>query len=316
MATEAGPVLITGAGGFVGGALVRALAGTRTIIATDRIALDLGDLPGVTCVIGEIDDPAVVERITAEPLAALVHLATVAGGAAELDPARAAHINVAAAMALMDASAAHRNCPRLLFASSIAVFGDPLPAYVDDATPVSPMMRYGAHKAMLEEWVSTLTRRGAIRGLSLRLPGIVARPLAPSGMKSAFLSNLFHAIKAGERITLPVSASATSWLLSRRALINQFIVALELDNDPDSGRLNLPALRVQIGDLVTEVARQSGRDVTLVEHAPDAALEAKFGTQPPLTTAAAHNLGLRHDGDLAALVTHALADIDPRKDII
>jgi nucleoside-diphosphate-sugar epimerase len=309
MAAESGPVLITGAGGFVGEALVRALADTRTIIATDRNDIDFRDLPSVTCVIGEIDDPAVVARLTSEPLAAIVHLATIPGGAAEINPALAAHINVAAAMALIDASTAYGNCPRLLFASSIAVFGDPLPAHVDDATPVSPMMRYGAHKAMLEEWVATLTRRRAIRGLSLRLPGIVARPLVPSGMKSAFLSNLFHAMRAGERITLPVSAAATSWLLSRHALTDQLVAALEWESDPDSARLNLPALRVRMGDLVAELAHQTGRDVTLVEYAPDPAIEATFGSQPPLTTAAAHNLGLQHDGDLAALVSHALADI-------
>lgn len=309
MAADPGPILVTGAGGFVGKALVRALAGAKRVIATDRTGLDCGDLPSVTAVTGEIDDPVLVARLTAEPLAAIVHLATIPGGAAEVDPRLAAHINVAAAMALIDSVAAHQNRPRLLFASSIAVFGDPLPAYVDDATPVSPMMLYGAHKAVLEEWVATLTRRKAIDGLSLRLPGIVARPPAPSGMKSAFLSNLFYAMKAGEPINLPVSAQATCWLLSRRALTAQLVAALELKNHPDSSRLNLPALRVRMGDLVEEVARQTGHDVTLVKHALDPAIEAIFGSQPPLTTLTADKLGLRHDGDVAALVRHALADI-------
>ncbi len=309
MAADPGPILVTGAGGFVGQALVRALAGAKRIIATDRTGLDCGDLPGVIAVTGEIDDPALIARLTAEPLAAIVHLATIPGGAAELDPVLAAHINVAAAMTLIDAAAAHQNRPRLLFASSIAVFGDPLPATVNDATPVSPMMRYGAHKAMLEEWVATLTRRKAIYGLSLRLPGIVARPPAQSGMKSAFLSNLFHAMKAGQHIKLPVSAQATCWLLSRRALTDQLVAGLELVNYPDNGRLNLPALRVKMSDLVAEVARQTGRDVTLVEYTPDPAIEATFGTQPPLTTLTGDNLGLRHDGDIPALVAHTLADI-------
>lgn len=301
-------ILITGAGGFVGQALVRALAGTRPIVATDRAGLDGADLPGVTTLPGEIDDPALVAALTAQPLAAIIHLATIPGGAAETDPALAARINVAAPMALIDA-AAHGNTPRLLFASSIAVFGDPLPAHVDDMTPVSPMLRYGAHKAMLEEWIATLTRRGAVRGLSLRLPGIIARPLAPSGMKSAFLSNLFHALKAGEPITLPVSADATCWLLSRRALVTQLVTALDLPQDPESARLNLPALRIRMGDLVTEVARQTGAEAALATYAPDPAIEAAFGAQPPLSTPAADALGLTHDGTLATLVAHALADL-------
>ncbi len=309
MAADASPVLITGAGGFVGQALVRALAGTRCVIATDRTGLDCADLPDVTALPGEIDDPALVAQLTAEPLSAIIHLATIPGGAAEAEPALAAKINVAAPMALIDAAAAHGNTPRLLFASSIAVFGDPLPASVDDDTPVSPMLRYGAHKAMIEEWIATLTRRKLVRGLSLRLPGIVARPLAPSGMKSAFLSNLFHALKAGEPITLPVSADATCWLLSRRALVEQLVAALDLASDPDTHRLNLPALRVRMGDLVVEAARQTGADAALATHAPDPGIEAAFGAQPPLTTAAADALGLRHDGDLAALVAHALADL-------
>jgi len=302
-------VLVTGAGGFVGQALVRALSTGWRVIATDRAEMDFAELPNVTVLPGDLDDLTLIAAITAQPLDAVIHLATIPGGAAEADPALAARINVAASMALIDAASAHGNCPRVLFASSIAVFGDPLPPHVDDDTPLTPMLRYGAHKAMVEEWIATMTRRGAIRGLSLRLPGILARPLAPSGMKSAFLSNLFHALKAGELITLPVSADATSWLLSRRTLISQIERALDLPHDPADARLTLPALRVVMRDMVHEIARQTSSDPELVSHAPDPAIQAAFGSQPPLSTPRADALGLHHDGTLAALVTHALADL-------
>lgn len=302
-------ILVTGAGGFVGQALVHALAEGHNVVATDRVGLDTLVLQNVTAISGDLDSPALIAAVTAEPLDAIVHLATIPGGAAEAEPALGNAINVAASMALIDAAVAQGNCPRLLFASSIAVFGDPMPAHVDDDTLVSPMLRYGAQKAMLEEWIAALTRRGALRGLSLRLPGIVARPQGSSGMKSAFMSNLFHDLKACREITLPVSAEATCWLLSRPALIDQVVLALEFLGDPNDARLNLPAMRVMMRRLVAEVARQTGSDANLVTYRPDTAIEAAFGRQPPLFTPRADALGLRHDGSLPDLVRNTLADI-------
>lgn len=288
---------------------MRALAVSHLVTATDRTGLDFADLANVTPLLGDLGDPDLIVQAAHAPLDAIFHLATIPGGAAEAEPALGTQINVAAAMALIDAAAAHGNRPRLVFASSIAVFGDPLPAQVDDATPISPMLRYGAHKAMMEEWIATLTRRGAVRGLSLRLPGIVARPKGPSGMKSAFMSDLFHDLKAGRPITLPVSPDATCWLLSRTTLVRNLVAALDLTDAHAETRLNLPALRVRMGDLVTEVAKQTGSDTALASCNPDPAIQAAFGNQPPLFTPRADALGLHHDGNLATLVRHALADI-------
>lgn len=302
-------VLVTGAGGFVGQALVRALAGEMRVTATDVSPMDFADLPDATALRCDLDDPTLISVISGAAFDAIVHLATVPGGSAEANPALAAHVNVMASMALVEAAAAQGNRPRFIFASSIAVFGDPLPDHVDDNTPVKPMLRYGAHKAMMEEWIATMGRRGCIQGLSLRLPGIVARPQGPSGMKSAFLSNLFHSLKAGEPIALPVSEQATCWLLSRHALIKQIKQALGLDLNTADTRLNVPALQVVMSDLVAEIARQTCSNPSLASFIPDPAIEAAFGNQPPLLTPRANALGLCHDGSLAALVANALADI-------
>lgn len=301
-------IIITGAGGFVGRHLVTRLA-DHDIVALDHVAGGIPELPRVTPVVGDLCDSRVLERAFADGCDAVIHLATVPGGAAEQDPALAKEVNVDATMALAAAAAAAGSKPRFVFASSIAVFGDPLPEKVDDSTPLAPKMYYGAHKAMMEDWLATLTRRGAIEGLSVRLSGVIARPKGPSGMKSAFLSDVFHAFVAGDSFVMPVSADATCWLTSVECAAANFVHALDADigNAPGSFALTLPALRVRIGDLVAELASQFGGDADAVSYAPDAALEAGFGAQPPFTTEAALSLGFDNDGDVATLVARALA---------
>ena len=219
-----------------------------------------------------------------------------------------AHLCERPALNHHDTKAIHR--PRILFASSIAVFGHPLPALVDDDTPVAPQMLYGAHKAMMEEWIACLSRRGAIDGLSLRLPGILARPRAPSGMISAFMSDLFHALRAGEQIDLPVSSEATLWLLSRKALVDAFVHALALAIPDGDRRLTLPALRVTMGALVGAVAARASASADLVHYRPVPAVEDGFGRQPPLETCRADALGFKTDGSVEALVNHVFEDLE------
>jgi nucleoside-diphosphate-sugar epimerase len=304
-------ILITGAGGFVGRALIGALGDQHDIVAIDSAPNPFGNLP-IRYMEGDLANSDVRDAACRDRIDALVHLATVPGGAAEQNPANAFAVNVMATAALLERVAAGGNTPRVLFASSIAVLGDPLPPHVDDATPLQPRMVYGAHKAMIEQWIATLTRRGAIEGLSLRFPGIIARPKGPSGMKSAFMSDVFHAAAAHESFVCPVSAEATLWLMSVTGLVRNLIHALEapaaLFTEPYA--LTLPAVRTSMGALALEAARQTGADPALVHYDPDAALEAGFGRQPPLETPAADAAGFRHDGSLEALVTSALATLN------
>jgi nucleoside-diphosphate-sugar epimerase len=199
----------------------------------------------------------------------------------------------------------------VVYASSIAVFGDPLPDHVDDATPLSPKMIYGGHKAMMEHAVAMLSNRGLIDGVTVRLPGILARPKGPSGMKSAFMSDLFHALKAGAAFTCPVSAGGTIWAQSLARCAANFAHALTLDSAllPPTRAVTLPAQCVTMGDLAAEIARQCGVSSDLVTYVPDAALEAAFAAQPPLATPAAERAGFAHDGNLATLVASSLATL-------
>lgn len=303
-------VLVTGAGGFVGRELVSRLLGAgHDVTGIDTAA---GGIPsGARAIGGDLGDAAVRVEALAGGCDALVHLATVPGGAAEADPAASRRINVDAMYDLLLEASASGTCPRVVYASSIAVFGDPLPAFVDDATPLSPRMIYGGHKAMMEHVVAMFSNRGLIDGVTVRLPGILARPKGPSGMKSAFMSDLFHALKAGAAFTCPVSAAATIWAQSVARCADNFVHALTLDTAtlPVTRAVTLPALRVTMGALADEIARQCSVSPALVSYAPDAALEAAFGAQPPLATPAAELAGFAHDGDLAMLVSSALSTI-------
>jgi D-erythronate 2-dehydrogenase len=304
-------IVVTGAGGFVGRELVaRLLARGDDVAGIDSAA---GGIPaGAEAIAGDLGDPAVRAAALAGGCDALVHLATVPGGAAETDPVASRRINIDAMYDLLLEVGAVSPGLRVIYASSIAVFGEPLLATVDDLTPLSPRMIYGGHKAMMEHAVAMFSNRGVIDGVTVRLPGILARPKGPSGMKSAFMSDLFHALKAGEEFTCPVSAAGTIWAQSVACCADNFIHALGLDAAllPPTRAVTLPAQRIAMGDLAAEVARQCGASLQLVSYRPDLALEAAFAAQPPLATAAATHAGFAHDGDLATLVANALATLN------
>ena len=305
-------IIITGAGGFVGRHITAALLERgESVVALDTHAGGIMD--GVRAVVGDLADAKVRADALAEGCSALIHLATMPGGAAEADPAASRRINVDAMYDLLQEAAAAGTRPRVIYASSIAVLGDPLPVQgVDDTTPLAPKMIYGGHKAMMEVVVAMMHHRGMIDGVSIRLPGILARPKGPSGMKSAFMSDLFHALRAGEAFTCPVSADGTIWAESVTQCAANIVHALTMDSAimPATRAVTLPALRVRMGDLAAEIARQCGVSETLVHYAPDAALEAAFAAQPPLATPAAEHAGFRHDGNLANLVKSALATLN------
>jgi nucleoside-diphosphate-sugar epimerase len=301
------PIIVTGAGGFVGRQLVR-----RLIMAGQKvIGLDshTGGIPhGARAVAGDICSTQVRAEAFRDGCSALVHLATVPGGAAEADPAASRRVNIDAMYDLLEDAKRAGSKPRIVYASSIAVFGDPLPPHVDDDTPLAPKMVYGGHKAMMETAVSMMHQRGEITGITVRLPGILARPKGPSGMKSAFMSDLFHALRAGEPFICPVSEGATIWAQSVAQCARNLEHALSMDASlmPVTRVVTLPAQRITMGALATEIARQCGVSTDLVSYRPDAALEAGFGAQPPLSTPAAEHAGFAHDGDLARLVSNAL----------
>jgi len=307
-------VVVTGAAGFIGEPLVHALAedGGWAITATDTKENPSGLPGGVRYISGDIADAKLQAEIMGGGCDAVVHLATIPSGGAEKDPQAAKRVNLEATLALSELAAKNQKPPRFIFASSIAVYSTHNVDKVDDATRPAPNLLYGAHKAMAEVWLSALTRRGEIDAISLRLPGIVARPRAPSGMTSAFFSDIFHALAAGEKFTAPVSRSATTWLLSRTTTIRNVRHALNVDGGAvgDDRAFGLPAIRCTMDDLAKAILAHTGGDADQIAYEPQPAIEKIFGSYPPLATDRARALGFTDDGDLEALVRNVFEDME------
>lgn len=309
-------VLVTGANGFIGRHLVQRLlagglggASVSQLVVSD---LTLDGLPGdarLCPVAGSIATPGPLERALEQPVDAVFHLASVPGGAAERDPELGRRVNLDATLRMVDLLRAQRQAPRLVFASTVAVYGAPLPAVVDEQTPAQPVMSYGAHKLAAEILLADATRRGWVQACSLRLPGVVARPGRGDGLLSAFMSQLFWRLQAGEPIELPVSASGMAWWLSVDACVDNLLHAAGIDLGRIGPRcmLQMPALCLTMAEVVDAIARVIGPDRrALVHYAPQDLVQRLFAAYPPLHTPLAQALGLRHDGSAEALVRRAL----------
>lgn len=320
-------VLITGADGYIGRSLARRLADPSARLRGQPItALTLCDLqlpeartlsermPQLRSMEGSIADAAVIDAIALNDPDIVFHLASVPSGQSEKDYGLGIDVNLLATVSLLNALRRNGNGPVVVFASSIAVFGAPLPERIDDDTPLSPSLSYGAQKQMAEILLADATRRGFVQGRSLRLPGIVARPPTPTGALSAFSSELMRALVQRQRYCCPVSPNATLWLLSLEACIDNLIHAAQCAPESLCGHTtwNLPALRLSIRDLVSALDDLDPGCAALVTYAPDSTLEAQFGRLPPLHTARADAAGFRHDGTVARLVRRAAASIGTR----
>jgi nucleoside-diphosphate-sugar epimerase len=299
-------ILITGAGGFVGRALVRQILANdapESLILLDRQFSGLPADPRIVKIEGDLMDKSVQETAIGDGVDVLIHMATIPGGAAEGDRALSRRINIDASLDLFDAVAA-KGKPRIVFTSTIAVLPAPPPAHIDDATPLEPFLSYGAHKLMCEVYLADLHRRGEIEAVSMRLPGILARPKGPSGMKSAFISDMFHAAVAGAPFTCPTTPDGHIWAMSVEQVCRNLHHAMRMDAGlmPKSRVVTLPALRFSMGELANALK-------AIVRFEPDALLESQFAAQPPLESRAAQKAGFQHDGNLDTLVSRALEEI-------
>jgi D-erythronate 2-dehydrogenase len=310
-------ILITGAGGFIGRVLVSQLleAEASNACAFDSLTLvdvslpDLPPDPRLRLLQGSLADERLFAKAFDPPADLVFHLATIAGGLAEENFDLGRQVNLELTLRLLEKLRQQGNTPKLVFTSSIGVYG-PLHSALTDDTPPRPDWSYGTHKLVAELLIADYSRKGFLDGRSVRLPGIVARPANPGGaMLSGFMSDLIRNLSEGKPYTCPVSASATAWWMSvsRCAKNLQHAAAVPAADVPHEQVWMLPALRCSMGEIVDTLARAHGSKTReLISYQPQPALEKKLASFPPLNVTRAEAAGFRHDGSIDSLVVCAL----------
>jgi nucleoside-diphosphate-sugar epimerase len=284
-------IVITGGAGFLGVRLARTLlaqgqlalaSGAPTPIAritlVDRAAppADLLADARVTALIGDLN--ALLEQKQAIPLgtAVVFHLAAAVSGECEADFDLGMRSNLNATLVLLDACRALKTRPMLVFASSLAVFGNspdqPLPSAIEDNTLPTPQSSYGIQKFIGEQLVADYTRKGFVQGRNVRLMTVSVRPGKPNGAASSFLSGMIREPLAGVRAVCPVSLDTAVALSSPARTVQGLIRAAETGDAAWGARtgLNLPALTTTAGEMAAALERVAGPTASaLIDWTPD-----------------------------------------------
>jgi nucleoside-diphosphate-sugar epimerase len=277
-------ILITGAAGMIGRKLTARLVKDGTLNGKPIDKLTLIDVSApqrpekfsgaVVTTAVDISDPAAVPALVSEKPGVIFHLAGIVSGEAELDFDKGIRVNLDGSRALLDAIrlAGDGYRPRLVFSSSIAVFGAPFPEAIGDDFHLTPLTSYGTQKAAVELLIADYTRRGFLDGVGIRLPSIVVRPGRPNKAASGFFSGIIREPLAGEEALLPVEESVLHWHASPRAAVGFLIHAAGLDAAMLGPRVNLtmPGVCCTVGEQIAALRRIAGDKVAgRIRRAPD-----------------------------------------------
>ncbi|MGV3518398.1 D-erythronate dehydrogenase [Luteitalea sp.] len=311
-------MLVTGGAGFLGTRLIqRLLAGTAhvpaapRVICVDQVASPLADARVVSRV-GSIADPAFVATAVDADVTAVWHLAAVLSGQSDAEPDLALTVNVGGTQALLEACRRLASPPRFVFASTIAVFGGPLPDVVPEDLALRPASTYGTTKAIAELLVLEATRRGVVDGLACRVPTVSVRPGQPNSAMSSFVSGIVREPLAGLESVCPVPLDTRLWVASPATttanLAHAGVVGPEALGPVRT--LNLPGVTLTPADLLDSLERAAGPTTrALVRLAPDAPISTVVGSWPgAFDVSRALALGFTIDRDADALVAQYLAE--------
>lgn len=317
-------VLITGGAGFLGARLARALLARGELAGRPLTGLVLADLvapPPDLCAearvsvrAGQLMEQA--DALACEGLDGVFHLASAVSAECEADFELGLRSNLDSTRALLDALRLQGSAPRLVFASSVAVYGSdpvlPLPPVVHDETLPTPQSSYGIHKFICEQLVADYTRKGFIDGRSARLMTVAVRPGRPNGAASGFLSGIVREPLAGLDAVCPVAPETRVALASPASTIAGLIRVFEAGREDFGGRtaLNLPALSVSVAEMLDALETLAGPEARArVRFEPDAAIARIVGAWPArFESQRAARLGLRPDADFISVLRQYAQD--------
>jgi len=322
-------IVVTGGAGFLGQRLIKALcergqltdaAGNarqiEQIVAVDQAqsgALHVDDRVGY--VLGDIGQPGFVGHVLAADTTSVFHLAAVVSGAAERDFDLGMRVNLDGTRFLLEACRHQKQVPKLVFASSVAVFGQPLPEVVTDATTPTPQSSYGTQKLAGELFVNDYSRKRFIDGRSVRLPTIVVRPGKPNAAASSFASGIIREPLAAEESVCPVEPSTGVWMASPATAVAAFVHAHELAAAAwgSNRALNLPGITATVAQMIETLRATAGDAVAdRVKMKVDEPIAAIVRTWPGrFDTARAKAMGFPQDADFASILRDYMQQYAP-----
>jgi len=277
-------ILVLGAAGMVGRKFVERLLRDGRLGKSEITHLTLHDVVApkqpehagfpVEVVAGDFAVPGAAEKLIAGRPDAIFHLAAIVSGEAELDFDKGYRINLDGTRMLLDAIrlAGGGYKPRVVFTSSIAVFGAPFPEAIGDEFFHTPLLSYGTQKAIGELLLADYSRRGFLDGIGIRLPTICIRPGAPNKAASGFFSNILREPLAGQEAVLPVSEDVRHWHATPRSAVGFLLHAGTMDLAAVGPRRNLtmPGLSATVGEQIAALKRVAGEKVAArIKRVPD-----------------------------------------------
>jgi nucleoside-diphosphate-sugar epimerase len=275
-------ILITGAAGMVGRKLIARLTKDGTLGGRKIAALDLHDIVppqapamegvGIGVHTGDLAAPGATQSLVAPRPDVIFHLAGVVSGEAEANFELGYRVNLDGTRALFDAIRLAAFAPRVVFTSSIAVFGAPFPHVIPDEFHPTPLTSYGTQKLMSEALLADYTRRGFFDGIGIRLPTICVRPGKPNKAASGLFSGIIREPLSDQEAILPVPRSVVHTHASPRSAVNFLIHAAGIDGAAVGPRRNLtmPGVAVTVGEQIEALERVAGtKAVKLIREEPD-----------------------------------------------